>query len=49
MRMSCNLRIAAAGGILFDANGVTSVFVASGAVLLLAALTIVSAVRTRPA
>jgi predicted MFS family arabinose efflux permease len=40
---------AAAGGALFDANGVTSVFVASGAVLLLAALTIVSAVRTRPA
>jgi predicted MFS family arabinose efflux permease len=40
---------AAAGGALFDASGVTSVFVASGAVLLLAALTIVSAVRTRPA
>ncbi|MEW9616733.1 MFS transporter [Shinella sp. S4-D37] len=40
---------AAAGGALFDTTGVTSVFVASGAVLLLAALTIVSAVRTRPA
>lgn len=40
---------AAAGGALFDANGVTSVFVASGVVLLLAALTIISAVRTRPA
>ena len=40
---------AAAGGAMFDANGVTSVFVASGIVLFLAALTIVSAVRTRPA
>lgn len=40
---------AAAGGALFDTTGVTSVFVASGVVLLLAALTIVSAVRTRPA
>jgi predicted MFS family arabinose efflux permease len=40
---------AAAGGALFDASGVASVFVASGAVLILAALTIVSAVRTRPA
>ncbi len=40
---------AAAGGALFDANGVSSVFVASGVVLFLAALTIVSAVHTRPA
>src|SRR5690606_10082801 len=40
---------AAPGGARFDANGVTSVFVASGVVLLLAALTIISAVRTRPA
>ena len=40
---------AAAGGAMFDANGVTSVFVASGVVLFFAALTIVSAVRTRPA
>lgn len=40
---------AAPGRALFDTSGVTSVFVASGAVLLLAALTIVSAVRTRPA
>jgi len=40
---------AAAGGALFDASGVASVFVASGVVLILAALTIVSAVRTRPA
>jgi predicted MFS family arabinose efflux permease len=40
---------AAAGGALFDANGVSSVFVASGVVLFLAAITIVSAVHTRPA
>lgn len=40
---------AAAGGAIFDASGVTSVFVVSGVVLFLAALTIVSAVRTRPA
>ncbi|MGD9477847.1 MFS transporter [Shinella sp. G-2] len=39
---------AAAGGVMFDAIGVTSVFMASGVVLFLAALTIVSAVRTRP-
>ena len=40
---------AAAGGAIFDASGVTSVFVVSGVVLFLAALTIVSAVHTRPA
>ena len=40
---------AAAGGAIFDASGVTSVFVVSGVVLFLAALTIVSAVRTHPA
>ncbi len=40
---------AAAGGALFDANGVSSVFVASGVALFLAALTIVSTVRTKPA
>ena len=40
---------AAAGGALFDLSGVSSVFVASGAALFLAALTILTAVRTRPA
>jgi len=40
---------AAAGGVLFDLSGVSSVFVASGAALFLAALTILTAVRTRPA
>lgn len=39
---------AAAGGAMFDASGVASVFLASGVVLLIAACTIVSAVRTRP-
>lgn len=39
---------AAAGGAMFDASGVASVFLASGVVLLIAAFTIVSAVRTRP-
>ncbi|MCJ8054113.1 hypothetical protein GB928_008060 [Shinella curvata] len=40
---------AAAGGALFDANGFSSVFVASGVALFLAGLTIVSTVRTKPA
>ncbi len=40
---------AAAGGALFDLSGVSSVFVASGVALFLAALTILTAVRTRPA
>jgi len=40
---------AAAGGAIFDLRGATGVFAASGLVLLLAALLIVSAVRPRAA
>lgn len=40
---------AAAGGLIFDASGVEAVFLASGAVLVVAAMTILVGVETRPA
>ncbi|MDI5935725.1 hypothetical protein [Halomonas kalidii] len=39
---------AAMGGVIFDLGGADNVFAASGAVLLLAALMILTGVRTRP-
>ncbi|WP_163269263.1 MFS transporter [Chelativorans alearense] len=47
---SINLAIAtgaAAGGLIFDVSGVTTVFLASGAVLVIAAVTIMAGVETR--
>ncbi|EKF19150.1 MFS transporter [Nitratireductor pacificus] len=40
---------AAAGGFIFDTSGIESVFAVSGAVLIVAAVTILTAVVTRPA